>query len=111
MAGSVVWRVFYCLLQSDDRVISFLLLNLDQAEEDQRISIARRRLENGIVQRTRFVQFVCQDQELNVGFLDGKIVWMTGNERGKFRQGLCGIVARDVKVTKHAVAGGDVGHL
>src|SRR6266403_3054651 len=62
MAGRVLRSVLQRLLQGDDCFVALFLLNLHLAAEDQRIDIVGRGLENRIVQGTRFVQFVREQQ-------------------------------------------------
>src|SRR6267154_1835523 len=110
MAGIVVWGIFHCFLQSDNRVIRLLLLHLNFSTEHQRIAIGAV-LQDGIIERDGLVEFVRRDQKLNVGFFDRKIVGVTGEQGRKLREGLLGLVSCDVEVTEHAITAGNVGHL
>src|SRR6267154_5497996 len=110
MAGIVVRGIFHCFLQSDNRIIRLLLLDLNFSTEHQRIGIAAV-LQDGIIERYGLVEFVRRDKKLDVGFLDRKIVGVTGDQGRKLREGLLGIVSCDVEVNEHALTGGDVGHL
>ena len=51
------------------------------------------------------------DQQLNVSFLDGKIFGMAGDQGCEFGESLGELVARDVEIAKHPIAGRNVGHL
>src|SRR5882672_2917801 len=106
MPRSVIWRILYGVLEGGDCLIGLFLLNLNLPAKKQSIRVIRIVLQNRVVERNSLVQFARQNKKLNVGLLDGQIVRMTGNQGRKFRKSLFGLVASDVEVTEHSVAGG-----
>src|ERR1700745_4089945 len=103
MPGSVIRRIFDGVLQGDNRFIRLFLLNLNLSAKNQSIRVIWILFQNRVVQRNSFVEFARQNKKLNVGFLDGEIARMTGDQRRKFRKSLLRIVARDIEVAKHSV--------
>src|SRR5712691_11208839 len=111
MRRSVIWRILYGVLKGGDGIIGLFLLNLNLPAKNQSIRVIGIVFQNRVVQRNSFAQFARQNKKLNVSLLDGQIVRMTGDQGRKFRKSLLRLVASDVEVTEHSVAGGHVGHL
>src|SRR5216683_2000204 len=104
MGDCVIGIVLESALERIDSSIGIAAAELNLAQINQSLDVARICLEDFTVELSGFVQTILQNQQLNIVLFDLHVARMFVVKRSVLRGSLVQIAARVVEVTQHSVA-------
>src|ERR1700732_839679 len=106
MGYCVIGIILESVLERIGCAVGIGVAELNLAEIDQSIDVARICLQNLAVELGRFVQTIFKNQQLHIVLFDLQVAGMCAVERSVLCRSLVEIATREIEVTQHSVAFG-----